>query len=94
MQWLLKLSQIPEVEQVPLFSEDARLFLESIALNFSLADARAVKGVERVTNHDVKAVEYVLKDKCRSHPELEKVHGSSVKVDSKKKYISLWWKEF
>ena len=89
MQWLLKLSEIPEVEEVPLFSEDARLFLESISSNFSLADTRAVKGVERVTNHDVKAVEYVLKDKCRSHPELEKVHGSSVKVGSKKKYISL-----
>ena len=88
MQWLLKLSEIPEVEEVPLFSEDARLFLESISSNFSLADARAVKGVERVTN-DVKAVEYVLKDKCRSHPELEKVHGSRVKVDSKKKYTSL-----
>ena len=73
MQWLLKLSEIPEVEEVPLLSEDARLFLESISSNFSPVDALAVKGVERVTNHDVKAVEYVLKDKCRSHPELEKV---------------------
>ena len=69
----MKLSEIPEVEEVPLFSEDARLFLESISLNCSLADACAVKGVERVTNHDVKAIEYFLKDKCRSHPELEKV---------------------
>ena len=73
MQWLLKLSEIPEVEEVPLFSEDARLFLESISSNFSPADARAVQDVERVTNHDVKAIEYFLKDKCRSHPELEKV---------------------
>lgn len=71
--WLLKLSEIPEVTEVPLFSKDARSFLESIATGFSLADGLAVKGVERVTNHDVKAVEYVLKDKCRSHPELEKV---------------------
>lgn len=71
--WLLKLSEVPEIKEVPLFSKDARLFLESIATSFSLADGFAVKGVERVTNHDVKAVEYVLKDKCRSHPELEKV---------------------
>ena len=47
--------------------------METIYSNFSVPDALAVKSVERVTNHDVKAVEYVLKDKCRSHPELEKV---------------------
>eukprot|EP00250_Pteridium_aquilinum_P013120 c21145_g1_i1 orf=447-2087(-) len=73
VKWLLKLSEIPEVTEVSLFSEDARSFLENIATSFSVADGLAVKGVERVTNHDVKAVEYILKDKCRSHPELEKV---------------------
>lgn len=73
IQWLLKLSKIPEVIEVPVFSQDAASFLQSIASNFSLTDGLAVKEVEKVTNHDVKAVEYVLKDKCRLHPELEKV---------------------
>ncbi|KAH7282049.1 hypothetical protein KP509_35G009800 [Ceratopteris richardii] len=73
VKWLLKLSEIPEILEVPLFSKDARSFLESIVTSFSLADGLSVKGIERITNHDVKAVEYVLKDKCRSHPELEKV---------------------
>lgn len=73
VQWLLKLSEIPEVSEVPVFTEAARSFLESIAADFSLADGLAVKEIEKVTNHDVKAIEYVLKDKCHSHPELEKV---------------------
>ncbi|MCO5602056.1 hypothetical protein L7F22_056183 [Adiantum nelumboides] len=73
VKWLLKLSETSDIAEVPSFSKDARSFLESIATSFSVTDGLAVKGVERVTNHDVKAVEYVLKDKCRLHPELEKV---------------------
>jgi hypothetical protein len=69
---------------VPLFSKEAQQFLENIYSNFTLADALSVKSVERVTNHDVKAVEYVLKEKCRSHPELEKVCGGRVNLDIQK----------
>jgi adenylosuccinate lyase len=40
---------------------------------FSMNDALEVKNLEKVTNHDVKAVEYFLKNKCQSHPEIAKV---------------------
>ena len=45
----------------------------AIADNFSLEDAKSIKEIERTTNHDVKAVEYFLKEKVSSIPELQKV---------------------
>ncbi|KAK1324119.1 hypothetical protein QJS10_CPA02g01141 [Acorus calamus] len=63
IKWLLKLSEIDEVMEVPNFSKDARSFLEGLVYNFSVEDAREVKKIEKVTNHDVKAVEYFLKQK-------------------------------
>ncbi|GMN70222.1 hypothetical protein TIFTF001_039263 [Ficus carica] len=73
VQWLLKLSQIPEVEEVPSFSNGAHSFLQGIIDGFIVEDALAIKNIEKVTNHDVKAVEYFLKQKCESHPEIVKV---------------------
>lgn len=73
VKWLLKLSQIPEVTEVPPFSEEAQLFLDAVIRDFSIDDAKEVKQIEKITNHDVKAVEYYLKQKCRSNPEVEKV---------------------
>ncbi|XP_044461057.1 adenylosuccinate lyase-like [Mangifera indica] len=71
--WLLKLSQIPEVTEVPSFSEEAQSYLQGVIDGFSMDDALEVKNIEKVTNHDVKAVEYFLKQKCQSHPEIAKV---------------------
>uniref|UniRef100_A0ACD5XFA0 Uncharacterized protein n=1 Tax=Avena sativa TaxID=4498 RepID=A0ACD5XFA0_AVESA len=73
VKWLLKLSQIPEVTEVPPFSEEAQLFLDAVILDFSIDDAKEVKQIEKITNHDVKAVEYYLKQKCSSNPEVAKV---------------------
>lgn len=73
VQWLLKLSQILEVKEVPTFSNDAVSFLQGIVDGFTVGDALAIKNIEKVTNHDVKAVEYFLKQKCESHPEIFKV---------------------
>ncbi|KAF5201141.1 Adenylosuccinate lyase, partial [Thalictrum thalictroides] len=73
IKWLIKLSQMPEVEEVPGFSNDALAFLEGINDGFSVDDAWEVKNIEKRTNHDVKAVEYFLKAKCQSHPEIAKV---------------------
>ncbi|KAJ0979540.1 hypothetical protein J5N97_015014 [Dioscorea zingiberensis] len=73
VKWLLKLSEIPEITEVPNFSENARTFLESIILDFNFNDALEVKKIEKVTNHDVKAVEYFLKQKCKSCPEIAEV---------------------
>ncbi|KAF8414155.1 hypothetical protein HHK36_002154 [Tetracentron sinense] len=73
IKWLMKLSQIPEVIEVPNFSEEAQCFLEGLIDGFGMSDALEVKNIEKVTNHDVKAVEYFLKQKCQSHPEIAKV---------------------
>ncbi|KAJ4828239.1 hypothetical protein Tsubulata_036306 [Turnera subulata] len=73
IKWLLKLSQIPEVTEVPKFSQEAHSYLLGVIDGFSMDDALEVKDIERVTNHDVKAVEYFLKKKCQPHPEIAKV---------------------
>lgn len=73
IKWLLKLSQIPEVYEVPHFSNEAQTFLQELIDGFSEADAIQVKNIEKITNHDVKAVEYFLKTKCQENPEIAKV---------------------
>ncbi|GAV56800.1 Lyase_1 domain-containing protein/ASL_C domain-containing protein [Cephalotus follicularis] len=73
IKWLLKLSQIPEVTEVPSFSKEADSFLQGLIDGFSMDDALEVKTIENVTNHDVKAVEYFLKQKCKSNPEIAEV---------------------
>ncbi|KDO69106.1 hypothetical protein CISIN_1g009005mg [Citrus sinensis] len=73
IKWLLKLSKIPEVTEVPSFSEEAKSYLQGLIDGFNMDDALEVKNIERVTNHDVKAVEYFLKQKCQSQPEIAKV---------------------
>ncbi|KAI7737344.1 hypothetical protein M8C21_028807 [Ambrosia artemisiifolia] len=73
IKWLLKLSQIPEVFEVPKFSNEAQAKLQGLINGFSDADAVQVKNIEKITNHDVKAVEYFLKTKCQEDPEIAKV---------------------
>ncbi|KAL1569016.1 adenylosuccinate lyase [Salvia divinorum] len=73
IKWLLKLSQIHGVSEVPKFSREAESYLQNLVDQFNLDDALEVKKIEKVTNHDVKAVEYFLKQKCQSHPEINKV---------------------
>ncbi len=73
IRWLLALADWNELKEVPAFSIAARTALESIATNFSEADARRIKEIEATTNHDVKAVEYFLKEKIRSNPEIARV---------------------
>jgi adenylosuccinate lyase len=70
IRWLQKLATHPEVAEVPEFSSDANEFLNRIVSEFSLADAEAIKTIERTTNHDVKAVEYFIKEKIAGFPEL------------------------
>lgn len=71
--WLQQLAAIPEVKEVPPFSAGAHKLLDALATGFSVEDAMEVKEVERTTNHDVKAVEYVLKRRFASDPELAAV---------------------
>ncbi len=67
--WLLALSDAGLPELKP-FSPAARARLEALVAEFSEADAARIKEIERVTNHDVKAVEYWLKERVADHPEL------------------------
>lgn len=69
--WLSALAEagLPEL---PRFSDDARARLAAIVDGFSEADAARIKEIERVTNHDVKAVEYWLKEKVADHVELSR----------------------
>lgn len=67
------LSQIPEVPEVPSFSDETQQYMQGLIDDFGMADALEVKNIEKVTNHDVKAIEYFLKQKCQSHPEISKV---------------------
>ena len=71
--WLAMLSNLDGVEEVPKFSQRAADLLDSIGTDFSLDDAGRVKSVEATTNHDVKAVEYVLKEKFAADTELAAV---------------------
>ncbi|KAK4277875.1 hypothetical protein QN277_015802 [Acacia crassicarpa] len=73
IKWLLQLSQIPDVTEVPNFSEEAKSYLQEVIDGFSISDAIEIKNIEKVTNHDVKAVEYFLKQKCQSNAEVAKV---------------------
>jgi len=73
IKWLLALADWPDLKEVPPFSPATRAELEAVAANFSEADARRVKEIEATTNHDVKAVEYFLKEKTRGNAEIAKV---------------------
>jgi adenylosuccinate lyase len=68
--WLKLLSSCPEIEEVPPFSETALALLDSIKDNFCEQDALRVKEIESTTNHDVKAVEYFIKEKIAGNAEL------------------------
>ena len=74
VRWLEAMSNNSEISEVPLFSSEANKKLLAIADNFSIDDARAIKEIEKTTNHDVKAIEYFLKEKVSSTPELHKVN--------------------
>ncbi len=71
IRWFQALAQHTEITEVPALDDEAMTVLNNIADNFSLADADRVKTIERTTNHDVKAVEYFLKEKIQGNASLE-----------------------
>lgn len=73
VRWLQKLAATNEIQEVPALSQKANDYLDQIVADFSLEDAQQIKEIERTTNHDVKAVEYFLKQKSEALPELAKV---------------------
>ncbi|MCU7912788.1 MAG: adenylosuccinate lyase [Candidatus Thiodiazotropha sp. (ex Lucinoma aequizonata)] len=73
VRWLQALVAHKDILETPTLSEHANNILNTIVENFSEEDARRVKNIERTTNHDVKAVEYFLKEKIAENDELESI---------------------
>ena len=73
IEWLKALAAEPAIAEVPAFSREAVALLDGIADHFSVADAERVKTIEATTNHDVKAVEYFLKEKTKASAEIAAV---------------------
>ena len=73
IEWLKALAANPAITEVPAFSADTIAELDLVISGFAVSDADAVKKIEAVTNHDVKAVEYWLKDRFKANPEVMKV---------------------
>jgi len=73
VRWLQALARHKQISEVPPFSAEANALLEAIIGDFSEGDAQRVKDIEATTNHDVKAVEYFLKEKITGNAELEAV---------------------
>ncbi|MCQ8127226.1 adenylosuccinate lyase [Methylomonas rivi] len=74
VRWLQALAAEAKIVEVPALSADAIAVLNGIVSNFSETDAQAVKDIEKTTNHDVKAVEYFLKEKIKGNAELHAVN--------------------
>ena len=73
VRWFQALSRHPGISEVPAFSDAANARLDAIVSGFSVTDAERIKEIERTTNHDVKAVEYFLKERIADSAELAAV---------------------
>ncbi|MDR0218008.1 MAG: adenylosuccinate lyase [Enterobacteriaceae bacterium] len=73
VRWLQKLAATTEITEVPAFDANANAYLDEIVTHFNEHDALRIKEIERTTNHDVKAVEYFLKEKVAHVPALQQV---------------------
>ena len=73
VQWLKSLAANPGVAEVPALSSEATAALEGLASNFNQSGAQRIKDIENTTNHDVKAVEYFIKESFAGCAELEAI---------------------
>lgn len=85
IEWLLALAAEPGIAELPAFSAAATQRLRALAEQFSVTHAARVKEIERTTNHDVKAVEYFIKEQLKDDaelgPALEFVHFACTSED-------------
>ena len=97
VRWLIALSEHKKIKEVAPFSPATKKLLENIIKNFSYADAEHVKKIEATTNHDVKAIEYFLKEKTRSNREIarctEFIHFACTSEDINNLAYALMLKE-
>ena len=73
IRWLQALAREPAIAEVPLFDEATDAWLEAMLENFDPAQAKMIKDIEKITNHDVKAVEYFIKQQFAGQPQLAAV---------------------
>ncbi len=73
VRWLQQLAAHPQIDEVPALSDTANAYLDAIVTNFSVENAQSIKDIESVTNHDVKAVEYFIKDAFANNAELDAI---------------------
>ena len=74
LEWLKALAAAPQISEVPPFSAATLAEIDGVIAGFSAADAEAVKAIEATTNHDVKAVEYWLKQRFAANAEVSAVN--------------------
>ena len=74
LEWLKTLSAEPQITEVPEFSPETLAELDAIMNNFSLENAAEIKAIEATTNHDVKAIEYWLKQRLAHNAEIKQVN--------------------
>lgn len=70
IRWLQALASEPDITDVPALSDEANAYLEQLIKDFDINEGQRVKGIEDKTNHDVKAVEYYLRQKIKNNDEL------------------------
>ena len=73
LSWLKALAAEPKIVEVPPFDEAVLAEIDDVIAGFSLEDAAAVKAIEATTNHDVKAIEYWLKERFAGVPAVSAV---------------------
>jgi len=73
IRWLEKLAAHPSIRDVQNLSITAQRYLDDFLAGFSLPDAQRIKDIERTTNHDVKAIEYFIKEKFADNDELDQI---------------------
>jgi adenylosuccinate lyase len=97
IRWLQALAALPQFFEITAFDSEQNVFLESLIHNFSVNDAEQIKQIEKTTNHDVKAVEYFIKQKLNTHPTLaaykEFVHFACTSDDINNLSYALMLKE-
>lgn len=71
--WIKSLASHPQIDEVAPLSEQAIAQIDAIVADFAEADGERIKEIERTTNHDVKAIEYFIKEKFALSPELNAI---------------------
>ena len=97
VRWLQALAENNEIAEVPQFSAQTNQLLDNIVSDFCVDDAQRIKDIESTTNHDVKAVEYFLKEKTADNAELlavsEFIHFACTSEDINNLSYALMLKE-